>query len=687
MFCSKCGNEIAEGEKFCGKCGAPVPEETKEAEESKVENAVAAKEAAAEETKAAAQQTEKSTVPEKEAPAAKAGGAKTEGSSDTKKKGKGKLVPLILVLVLLIAGGSGAALYFTSDGYKIGKNEKLAAECMDAGEYKDAIGYYKEVLKLDASLVDVYESMAEAYLGMEKEDKALEVLQDGLKACKKDEEAKAKLTAKQVEIYSGQIDRSLEAGNYQEAYTLITAAYEETGAQELLAKRADVYQAESTAYQNSGDYAAAREVLQRGIEETGEEALKNQLEQLYLAEADSAVQAADYDTAEQILTEGITATGDASGTLIGKIADIYRLKSDNALVAGDVILGIELLEEGFQTTGSSALSEREAYVKEHIEALPEEGITFDFLGTMYTITRKYDDFGKLVRKETKPDDTSRSESEFFYEYDEDGNVIEMSGTITKYDYADNTLDVDYYYEYEYDTDGNPIKVIETGDNHVCTKEYDANGKLIHQTLTEGEKTTEITNEWNAEGKLVRDVKTVLPYPYDYSRERVYDEKGNIIRYEMKKENAENPDMNYTVLQTASYEYEGERCIKVESTLERSDWDEIDTYAFTLEYSYDEDGLVSNVLKTDSFGNSENFSYLYGITDVIVEGETGGGATGIWQPVEGELSYQYDVINSDVPKYNAYGRDAFGNEVCAVGTFTFEDHEEAWYSYQYRYTGE
>lgn len=155
------------------------------------------------------------------------------------------------MLVLLIAGGSGAALYFTSDGYKIGKNEKLAAECMDAGEYKDAISYYKEVLKLDASLVDVYESMAEAYLGMEKEDKALEVLQDGLKACKKDEEAKAKLTAKQVEIYSGQIDRSLEAGNYQEAYTLITAAYEETGAQELLAKRADVYQAESTAYQNS----------------------------------------------------------------------------------------------------------------------------------------------------------------------------------------------------------------------------------------------------------------------------------------------------------------------------------------------------------------------------------------------------------------------------------------------------
>lgn len=94
-----------------------------------------------------------------------------------------------------------------------------------------------------------------------------------------------------------------------------------------------------------------------------------------------------------------------------------------------------------------------------------------------------------------------------------------------------------------------------------------------------------------------------------------------------------------------------------------------------------------MLKTDSFGNSENFSYLYGITDVIVEGETGGGATGIWQPVEGELSYQYDVINSDVPKYNAYGRDAFGNEVCAVGTFTFVDHEEAWYSYQYRYTGE
>jgi uncharacterized membrane protein YvbJ len=24
MFCSKCGNEIAEGSKFCNKCGTPV---------------------------------------------------------------------------------------------------------------------------------------------------------------------------------------------------------------------------------------------------------------------------------------------------------------------------------------------------------------------------------------------------------------------------------------------------------------------------------------------------------------------------------------------------------------------------------------------------------------------------------------------------------------------------------------
>ena len=260
MFCSHCGNQMAEGEKFCPKCGSPVtageaPVQNKpiqETTEEKTENKGAEKADSAQntsvqettkdkqETKAAAQQTEKSTVPEKEAPAAKAGGAKTEGSSDTKKKGKGKLVPLILVLVLLIAGGSGAVLYFTSDGYKIGKNEKLAEACVKEEDYKGAIDYYKAVLQLDASREDIYYAAAECYINLDKTDKAIDMLEDGVKACRKDKEAKAGLLAKEAEYYQKLVEEYAAAGKYSEAYAAIEKGYQNTQSEEILAVKADI---------------------------------------------------------------------------------------------------------------------------------------------------------------------------------------------------------------------------------------------------------------------------------------------------------------------------------------------------------------------------------------------------------------------------------------------------------------
>ena len=352
MFCSKCGNEIAEGEKFCGKCGAPVPEETKEAAESKVENAVAAKEAAAEKTKAAAQQTAKSTVPEKEAPAAKAGGTKTESSSDAKKKGKGKLVPLILVLVLLIAGGSGAALYFTSDGYKIGKNEKLAEACVKEEDYKGAIDHYKAVLQLDDSREDIYYAAAECYINLDKTDKAIDMLEDGVKACRKDKEAKAGLLAKEAEYYQKLAEEYAAAGKYSEAYAAIEKGYQNTQSEEILAVKADIYQAESDSYKAAGDYERAAAILLKGAEEAGGDALRENLVALYGELVENFCNNPIMPKHSGFCRTDLTMREIWQDFCGKRERKSIRRKCTEALKAGEIDLGLQILEEGEAALGS-----------------------------------------------------------------------------------------------------------------------------------------------------------------------------------------------------------------------------------------------------------------------------------------------------------------------------------------------
>ena len=684
MFCSHCGNQMAEGEKFCPKCGSPVT-----AGEAPVQNKLM------QETKAAAQQTEKSTVPEKEAPAAKAGGAKTESSSDAKKKGKGKLVPLILVLVLLIAGGSGAALYFTSDGYKTGKNEKLAEACVKEEDYKGAIDYYKAVLQLDASREDIYYAAAECYINLDKTDKAIDMLEDGVKAFRKDKEAKAGLLAKEAEYYQKLVEEYAAAGKYSEAYAAIEKGYQNTQSEEILAVKADIYQAESDSYKAAGDYERAAAILLKGVEEAGGDALRENLVTLYGELVEELLQQSDYAEAQRVLQNGLDNAGNMAGLLREKGAEVYQAKSTEALKAGEIDMGLQILEEGEAALGSGSMTERIEYVMEHIEALPERvaaGISYSDSDTDDTVTLsylcEYDEENRLVQKLGLNRKGQETGDVITYQYDEAGNVTQMQQTG-----ADGSRTGESY-AYEFDGNGNMVKRIiysEYGEEE-ATEEYNEKGQIIRITSNNNgyyDGTEEQNFEYADTGYLSRWSYAAYSEAGDVITETEirYDERGNIVENTSTEYDAYGePDTVLSWLEEEwSYEYDGNRLTEYTDTIESQRIDEeIKESQTTYFYSYDGDGRVTwYSYYDDSSSRYRDCGYSYNEGIAAVEITDGDYHLGSYQPLTGEMEYTYFR-----DRYDMYTYDQYGNRIYSVAfSEKTNAQEEKPLSYIYRYTGE
>ncbi len=702
MFCSHCGNQMAEGEKFCPKCGSPVtageaPVQNKpiqETTEEKTENKGAEKADSAQntsvqettkdkqETKAAAQQTEKST----------------EGSSDAKKKGKGKLVPLILVLVLLIAGGSGAALYFTSDGYKTGKNEKLAEACVKEEDYKGAIDYYKAVLQLDASREDIYYAAAECYINLDKTDKAIDMLEDGVKACRKDKEAKAGLLAKEAEYYQKLVEEYAAAGKYSEAYAAIEKGYQNTQSEEILAVKADIYQAESDSYKAAGDYERAAAILLKGVEEAGGDALRENLVALYGELVEELLQQSDYAEAQRVLQNGLDNAGDMAGLLREKGAEVYQAKSTEALKAGEIDLGLQILEEGEAALGSEKLTERIEYVMEHIEALPERvaaGISYSDSDTDDTVTLsylcEYDEENRLVQKLGLNRNGQETGDVITYQYDEAGNVTQMQRTG-----ADGSRTGESY-AYEFDGNGNMVKRIiysEYGEEE-ATEEYNEKGQIIRITSNDNgyyDGTEEQNFEYADTGYLSRWSYAAYSEAGDVITETEirYDERGNIVEntsteYDAYEEYGE-PDTVLSWLEEEwSYEYDGNRLTEYTDTIESQRIDEeIKESQTTYFYSYDGDGRVTwYSYYDDSSSRYRDCGYSYNEGIAAVEITDGDYHLGSYQPLTGEMEYTYFR-----DRYDMYTYDQYGNRIYSVAfSEKTNAQEEKPLSYIYRYTGE
>ncbi|MGN0402215.1 MAG: tetratricopeptide repeat protein [Acetatifactor sp.] len=620
-----------------------------------------------------------------------------------KKKGKGKIIVLILVLLILVAGGVFAYLYFTGDEYNIGKNEKLAESCIASGEYEDAIDCYKEILDMDSSRRDIYIAAAEAYLELKNDDKAMEMLEDGLEACEDDEEAVAEMKGIMVKIYQKKIDACLADGNYDDAFSWIEKGYKATKEKKISARKSEVYIAEGADYVKAGDNRAAIEVLLKGFEETGDEKVKAELPKIYLSEAEEAIQAGDYEEAENTLWDGIYTAGDESGTMVAKIADIYRLRSDEALAAGDCLLGLQMLEDGESVTGSTELSERAEYVKEHVEALPEK--TFEYNGLEgYIIAYEYDEDGLLMQK-TKQTLTGKLVKDYdaiaTYEYEKDrsGKVIKKYESFEGEDYSENV----YVYEYVYDEMGNMIwEGTYYGEDSTlgkeCYYEYDSScilQKKIETIYFEDETSQVIEYEYDEMGNTIRYSYDSYGENYEYKGEIVYkyDNSGNLIN-----EHSEWTDIRGSVNSSFVIDiycvYEDGRCIRMvyDSTYLADESSEKVNDGYTFAISYDQAGRLAGVEMTDNETyDTELYTYSYdeAMHKIYLNDET---CIGYYQPLDGEMRYECQRVHIFAEdcytiSYNMWTYDAFGNKICSVAGVPFLNGENPVLSYIYRYTGE
>lgn len=537
MFCKQCGKELADGTKFCGYCGAAQGEggsvaSSKARETAGTQDAAqnglgdaqgAARNGSGDAQGAAGKDSGRSQETAKDGAASE---AKSRRESPRKAgKGKGGLFIALAAVVLFLAVGAGAALYFTGDGYNIAKDLKLAGECFEEGEYREALSYYKDALRRDGTLAEAYLGSVEVYLAQQDREKAKEELKKGLKKVRGDEEAQALLTGKLAEVYLQEAKLHADGGEFAAAYSLIQEGLEETGAAALTDGKAEVYLKEADSYIGNGDNAGALQVLRLGLEDTAGASRQQELRQ--------------------------------------KAAEIYRMESDVLLAGGDCLAALGALAEGMRETEVSMLAEREAYLRENIVCVRETGpnfhqVEYDTAGNpvretgvnsaalRYEYKLEYDAAGRRIAEEYKATDGEWWE----VRYDENGRPASGSR-------GGRILGRSVSGQLEYDSASDIAKwtINFTGSDHIlvqeliwvgtgdmvqakeydnegygCFSEYDAAGNLVKETYSDSADNVNIHEYgYDDAGNQVWD-KYYDNVGYGYEKTMVYDMAGNILEY-------------------------------------------------------------------------------------------------------------------------------------------------------------
>ncbi len=458
MFCSNCGNELKESTKFCERCGTPVSM----LGEQSVKN----------------EQIEPLVMP---------------------KKKKGKKAGLIVSLAVVLSGCiAGTGIYFTSNHYKLKKNEKLAESCMRVEDYSGAINYYEEMLRLDSSLSEVYLYIAEAYMESGSMASAEDVIRDGISATNDD-------------------DGSLYA---------------------LLAR---IYRSKSDEALDEGDYAQALQLLADGEAETGDKALKKRIDYVkehILSLPQKEICGPEYRIYEYDASGNkIRMASYSDGTCVGcEKYEAYIYEYDEA---GN------LIREGHY----DEQRREDAYViYDYDEAgNPIRATEYQSSGEVISFyVYEYDKDGNPVRV-TKYYPSGETAQSYDYTYDEAGNLIRA----TEYR---SSGEMSYFYIYEYDTMGNKIKdTLYDADGEeirVCEYGYDENGNQIRKA--EYRKSRSSVYEYDTAGR-------VLTYQYvspdaEEACQCEYDESGRLVN---SKASAKGEDYNYDFEFYTKYEYDTE----------------------------------------------------------------------------------------------------------------------------------
>lgn len=171
MFCERCGCEIGNGSKFCAKCGLEVKYQ-KNLYVGVMNNDLS--------------QNDKNDS---------SGGIPTA------------IKAIIVILLLTLAAGLIAICVYlfvfsnkTSEN-NFGETLKIAQELVDDGKYKEAVGYYRELIDIEPESEELYIAAAKAYIAQDKKDKAIKLLKSGYERTESDK------IQKLINEYSGDVNK------------------------------------------------------------------------------------------------------------------------------------------------------------------------------------------------------------------------------------------------------------------------------------------------------------------------------------------------------------------------------------------------------------------------------------------------------------------------------------------------
>lgn len=525
MYCKKCGSELKPDAKFCSKCGSPVSlplaEETVKINREEV------------------QLSEISEI--------------QDNNVSAPKKRK-KPIALIVILLLVVCVTAGGVVYLNSDTYHFKKNMKTANALYEEGnyrealeayeaalaidreseeaiagkiaahmglgeqlyreeDYKGAVDSYKAVLTLREDYTDAYLRMSNAYIKLEKFERAVTTLQDGYQVTKdmalktREEYLMDNIVLVRVDIlYSDQ-----EEGEWQQVFERVNKY---------------IYY-----YDDSGQLSREETYTPRA----------SLITNFYTP--DEKV----YD--DDVMTVNATVYSDG-GRIVKKITESYS--GDECVSSSTYVSFYDSNGTAFYTFSYdqdakiSYKDERPVSVQYADTDKSNKTFTYDDQERLINVdsgsnrrTFGYDDQGKILSDLGTTDSNTYN---YIYSYDDRGRLI--------YETRYNNGEPEWETVYDYDDSGNLIlqEFTESWYNEVHEWVYDSNGKLIEDNLQAYRNDHEITYSYDMEGNLHKEKyvdsgkESEMTYTYDTFGNTVYEEE---ITFDMYTQESTTWYMKYT----------------------------------------------------------------------------------------------------------------------------------------------
>ncbi len=381
------------------------------------------------------------------------------------------------------------------------------------------------------------------------------------------------------------------------------------------------------------------------------------------------------------------------------VVEAYISLADIYLTNGDCLSALQTLIDGGQITGDAELSEREAYLREHIVVINDKRYVNGRFAD--ECKQQYDANGNQI-KQIRYDDDGSVEKYLERAYDESGNLLKEI-----YWFEGCTL-WHYEYAYTYDESGNQVKQIKRfydDGSASCTESvYDESGNLLRYF---GRNDDGSVSGWHDEyvydesGNLLEEIQYDNDGAAYVHNEYVYDESGNLL-----KETYYGDDGSVAFYNEYAYDESGNLLKKIYydsdgsvdsyfeyiydesgNQLKETCYNDDESIAFHIEYAYDESG---NLLKETHYGSDGSAflrdEYAYDESGNLLK-ETHYGDDKIAYK---HTAYVYDEAGNQVKEISYHGDgiidwwecDILGNKVIENDNGRFQKH-----FYQYAYIGE